>query len=127
MTGLELVLPSLIPVAVDGVRAVVNRFSKGAAAKPSNPDEVVKLMQAETDRLKALAEIDAGGETYAWVEAVRKLQRPVYGLVALTAYIVAISTDAEPNVTMQIGEWAQMFGFYLFGDRTYMYLRKDGR
>ena len=124
--GLETVIPALIPVAVDGVRALVNRISNGDGAKPSNPDDVVKLMQAETARLRALAEIDAGGSTYAWGEAARKLQRPVYGLVALIAYVGAINTETAPEVTIQVGQWVQMFGFYLFGDRTYMYL-KEGR
>lgn len=124
MTGLEVILPSLLPVAIDGVRGLVNKFTGGAAAKPSNPDDVVKLMQAETQRLEALAKLEGSGQTYPWVEAIRKLQRPAYGLAALLMYAWAVTCGAEQTTTAEIGQWVQMFGFYLFGDRTYMYLKK---
>ena len=123
MTGLEVILPSLIPVAVDGVRGLINKFTGGAGAKPSNPDDVVKLMEAETKRLQALANLEGTGQTYKWVEAVRKLQRPFYGLAALIMYMWAISTDVDAATVTEISQWVQMFGFYLFGDRTYMYLK----
>ena len=123
MTGLEVILPSLIPVAVDGVRGLINKFTGGAGAKPSNPDDVVKLMEAETKRLQALANLEGAGQTYKWVEAVRKLQRPFYGLAALIMYMWAISSDVDAATVTEISQWVQMFGFYLFGDRTYMYLK----
>jgi len=124
VTGLEVVLPSLIPVAVDGIRGLINKLTGGAGAKPSNPDDVVKLMEAETKRLQALAALEGNGQTYKWVEAVRKLQRPFYGLASLALYMWAIGSQADPAVTTEISQWVQMFGFYLFGDRTYMYLKK---
>ena len=124
MTGLEVILPSLIPVAVDGVRGLINKFTGGAGAKPSNPDDVVKLMEAETKRLQALANLEGTGQTYKWVEAVRKLQRPFYGLAALIMYMWAISSDVDTATVTEISQWVQMFGFYLFGDRTYMYLKR---
>jgi hypothetical protein len=126
MTGLEVLLPALLPAATDGVRALINKFTGGSGAKPSNPDDVVKLMEAETKRLKALAELEGGGTTYEWVEAVRKLQRPAYGLLAILSYIYAVNSgDVLPETTAEMAQWVQMFGFYLFGDRTYMYLKKN--
>lgn len=125
MTGLEVILPSLIPVAVDGVRGLINKLTGGASAKPSNPDDVVKLMQAETERLKALASIEGTGQTYQWVEAVRKLQRPFYGFAALVSYIWAVNSNVDQVTVAEMGQWVQMFGFYLFGDRTYMYLKGE--
>lgn len=125
MTGLEVVLPSLIPVAVDGIRGLINKFTGGATAKPSNPDDVVKLMDAETKRLQALAQLEGSGDTYRWVEAVRKLQRPVYGFSSLLCYIYLVNSGTATEQTVsEIGQWVQMFGFYLFGDRTYMYFRE---
>ena len=123
MTGLEVLIPSLIPVAVDGVRGLINKLTGGAGAKPSNPADVVKLMEAETKRLQALANLEGTGQTYKWVEAVRKLQRPFYGLASLVMYMWAISSDVDAATTAEISQWVQMFGFYLFGDRTYMYLK----
>ena len=124
MTGLEVIIPAILPAASDGIRALINKFTGGAGAKPSNPDDVVKLMKAETERLLALSQLEGSGDTYKWVEAVRKLQRPFFGACSLLAYIFYINSgNPLPETAAEFGQWVQMFGFYLFGDRTYMYLK----
>lgn len=62
MTGLEVVLPALLPALGDGVRALFQKFTGGAGAKPANVGEVIQLMQADTDRLKAIAAMEQGGQ-----------------------------------------------------------------
>ena len=124
---LEVLIPSMIPAAADGVRALINRFTGGAGAAPSNPDEAIRLMEADTARLAALAKIEGTGVTYLWVEAVRKLQRPVMGAAAVSAYVVAMHTDVEAGTVAELGDWVQAYFFYLFGERTYMHLSKAGR
>lgn len=122
--GLELVLPSLIPVAIDGVRGLVNKFTGGAAAQPSSPDDVVKLLEADTKKMEAIAKLEGSGNTYLWVEAVRKLQRPAVGLSVLILYGLAIHTGKDAAVIASLGDWAAMYSFYLFGDRTYSYINR---
>ena len=125
MTGLEVIIPALLPAATDGIRALINRFTGGAGAAPSNPDEAIRLMEADTARIKALAEIEGNGVTYPWVEAVRKLQRPVVGAAAVTAYIIAMHTNVEQATTIELGQWVQAYFFYLFGERAYLQLRRS--
>lgn len=122
---IELLLPALLPAFTDGIRGIINKFTGGAGAAPSNPEDVVKLMDADIRRMEALAKLEGEGTAYPWVEAIRKLQRPFFGLAALLIYAGCIFGGIEDGVTLNVGQWVQMFGFYLFGDRAYMYLKQQ--
>ena len=122
---LEALIPALLPAATDGVRALFNKFTGGAGAAPANVEEVVTLMQAETDRLQALAQIDsAASNVHAWVNDVRALQRPVAAAMIIGGYLASFWLATDQGITENHGTYAQMVTFYLFGDRSYMYMRK---
>lgn len=123
---LETVIPALLPAAADGVRAIFNKLTGGAGAKPANVEEVVTLMQAETARLEALAKIDsAAGNVSAWVNNVRALQRPVAVVLIISGYLGAIALAAPDTAIDNLESYAKMVTFYLFGDRSYMYIKKS--
>lgn len=121
---LETVLPALLPMLTDGVRGVFNRLTGGAGAKPANVEEVITLMQAETSRLEALAKIDSAEGTSQWVSNVRAMQRPAVSFVVIIAYVGSFMVTEDAVIIEGIGQYAQMVTFYLFGDRTYMYMKK---
>ena len=121
---LETLIPALLPAAADGVRGLFNRLTGGAGAKPANVSEVVTLMEADTNRLKVVAEIDKAGNISQWVANIRALQRPVAIVGIIAGYLVAVMTNADPDVTLDLSQYAQMVTFYLFGDRTYSYFKK---
>lgn len=127
MSLLTTVVPALLPVVSDGVRAVVNRFTKGAGAAPANVGEAVKLMEAETQRLEALARLDSVGEVDRWVNNVRAMQRPVAAALVILSWIAAYLTDAPETIVAIAGDLASAVVFYLFGDRTYMHLRRQDK
>jgi hypothetical protein len=54
----SVLFPALLPALTDGVRGIFAKFTKGAGGNPVNVAERIQLMQAETARLQALAEID---------------------------------------------------------------------
>ena len=56
---LSLVLPALVPAFADGVRGLFARLTGGAGAQPQSVGEAIQLMEAQTARVKALAELDA--------------------------------------------------------------------
>lgn len=123
---LETVIPALLPAAADGVRAIFNKLTGGAGAKPANVEEVVTLMQAETARLQALATIDsAAGNVSAWVNNIRALQRPVAVVMIISGYLGSIALASDTAVTENLASYANMVTFYLFGDRSYMYIKKS--
>lgn len=120
----ESLVPALLPVATDGIRALINRLTGGAGAKPANVDEVITLMGAETERMKALAEIDQTGNVSQWVSNIRALQRPGAAALIITGYIGAMAWGSDEALIAQMATYAQMVTFYLFGDRTYMYFKR---
>lgn len=120
---LTTVAPALLPAVADGARGLFNRLTGGAGAKPANVEETVTLMQAETERMHALAQLDAVGEVSQWVNNVRALQRPTAALLIVSGYVGAVAVSAPEGVLLELGAYAQMVTFYLFGDRTYMYLQ----
>lgn len=119
-------LPALFPALADGVRGLFNKLTGGAGAQPANVNEVVQLMEADTKRLQALAQMDQpGGNVHMWVADIRALQRPLATALIIAGYLYALyANDHLPPATMAgIESYAQMVTFYLFGDRSYMYLR----
>ncbi|OUV96696.1 MAG: hypothetical protein CBD02_04575 [Candidatus Pelagibacter sp. TMED142] len=113
---------ALLPVATDGVRAVINRLTGGAGANPANIEERIALQEADTARLNALAALEQTGETYKWVEAVRALQRPTAVVIVLGCYTGArFALDVMPD---DLVTFASAVTFYLFGERTNMYARR---
>lgn len=118
------VLPALLPALIDGVRGLLSRLTGGAGAKPQNVSEVIALMQADTARLAALAQLDAPGANVSpWVADVRAMQRPVACLAVIAAYVFAVFNTVPPDTLAGLGVYAQMVTFYLFGDRSYSYFK----
>ena len=122
---LETLIPALLPAATDGIKAVINKVTGGAGAKPANVQEVITLMDAETKRMQALASIDQAGNVSQWVSNIRALQRPAASAVIIIGYIGCMALGNDDALTLQMGSYAQMVTFYLFGDRTYMYFKRD--
>ena len=126
-TLLATVLPALIPVGIDGVRAIINRVTGGAGAQPANAQEVIALMQAETAKLEALAKMDCqAGASSQWVNNIVRLQRPVAVIGILTTYVLGLTgLGILPDEAVNIaGNLASSVVFYLFGDRTLMYFKR---
>jgi len=110
------VLTALIPVFSDGVKSIVHRFTDRGPV-PQNVDDAIKMMGASTQQLEALSKMDAvEGPVHTWVNDVRSLQRPV----AVVGVLLGFWLHPQSEL------WSNLAGcavFYLFGDRTYMYLK----
>jgi hypothetical protein len=127
---LTLLLPALLPVFSDGVRGLINRLTGGAGAQPANVEEAIKLMGAETEKLKALAELDKpAGDISRWVTDLRASFRY---LAAALIIIGTFGLTVAPSIGMPVDievldtAWNMMgsvFAF-MFGDRMYMGLKK---
>lgn len=122
---LTAILPALLPAAADGVRGIFARLTQGKGAQPANVGEVIQLMQAETERLRVLAQLDQPtGEIYKWAATARALQRPAIATLIIAGYMAAVTVSAPEAVLLSLGEYVSMVTFYLFGDRTYSYWKK---
>lgn len=123
---LSLIFPAVIPVLADGVRGIFAKFSGGAGGTPQNVDERIKLMEAETARLQALADIDKpSGEPSKWVTDFRASFRYVAILLIWIATITAVFTaSVTPNITLMLLDLSGACMSFVIGERMYLTLKK---
>lgn len=118
------ILAALLPVASDGIRGLVTKWTGGAGAKPANVEEAVRLIDADISRMKALAELDRPENTSVWVNDVRALQRPAAVALVIVSWLGIGLLSTDPQLIDISGNLAASVVFYLFGDRTYMHFRR---
>lgn len=117
---LSLVVPALIPALADGIRGVFGRITGGAGSRPQNVDEQIKLMTAENERLKALAELDKPTENIsAWVANLRASFRYVAGGLIILGAVSTLYVNVDLFVQDAVWNLAGSVFAFLFGDRMY--------
>ena len=118
---LSLVVPALIPALADGLRGVFGRLTGGAGAKPQNVEEQIKLMAAENERLKAVAELDKPAENISpWVADLRASFRYIAGGLIILSAVSTLYLPADLLVQDAIWNLAGSVFAFLFGDRMYI-------
>lgn len=122
----SVLFPALIPALTDGVRGIFAKFTKGAGGNPVNVAERIQLMQAETARLQALAEIDKPvGEPDKWVTNLRSSFRYLAIIVIWLATIGAVFTPTVPEaITLIMLDLSGACMSFVIGERMYLTLRK---
>lgn len=95
MTGLEVLLPAIIPALSNGVGNLITKWTGGARAQ--SVDDVVKLGQLDIDKMKALAELDnPHGTPSQWVVDLRASFRYVAVLLVWLFTALAVFTPSVP-------------------------------
>ena len=122
----SVLFPALIPALTDGVRGIFAKFTGGAGGTPQNVNERIQLMQAETGRLQALAEIDKPvGEPDKWVTNLRTSFRYVAIILIWVATVSAIFTPSIPEgITLIMLDLSGACMSFVIGERMYLTLRK---
>lgn len=122
----SLIFPALMPALTDGVRGIFAKFTGGAGGTPQNVNERIQLMEAETKRLQALAEIDKpAGEPSRWVSDLRASFRYVSISVIWMATIVAVFTTGVPEaIVMMMLDLSGACMSFVIGERMYLGLKK---
>jgi hypothetical protein len=122
----SVLFPALIPALTDGVRGIFAKFTGGAGGTPQNVNERIQLMQAETERLKALAEIDKPvGEASLWVTDLRTSFRYISIILIWIATVTAVFTPTIPEgITLIMLDLSGACMSFVIGERMYLTLRK---
>jgi hypothetical protein len=122
----SVLFPALLPALTDGVRGIFAKFTKGAGGNPVNVAERIQLMQAETARLQALAEIDKPvGEPSLWVNNLRSSFRYVSIIIIWLATVGAVFTPTVPEaITLIMLDLSGACMSFVIGERMYLTLRK---
>lgn len=113
---------ALLPAITDGAKMIFGKFF--GDANPKNVDDVIKLRASDVQRIEAMAKLDAAGDVHRWVNDVRAMQRPLAVILVVGAWVVSVTTTVTPEVQELNANLASSVVFYLFGDRTYLSLKK---
>lgn len=123
---LAMILPALAPAVTDGIRGVFAKWTGGAGGNPQNVNERIQLMEAETKRLQALAEIDKpSGEPSLWVQNLRGSFRYIAILAIWLVTAISIFDSTVPKelkyVLLDLSGASMSF---VIGERMYLAIRK---
>ena len=108
------------PVVVDLAKTAINRWIAPDQLKPTTVAEYIQMKTMDLELFKVMNG-DNGNETYKWVEAIVRLQRPFIATIALGVWAYS-HTAGTPST--EIDEFARAVGFYLFADRSLFYIKK---
>lgn len=121
---MTILAPAILPAAADAVRGLVAKFTGSAGAQPQNVAETIQLMEAQTKRVQALAELDRLPDGASkWVVDLRGSFRYIVcgGVVAAAVAGVLVGVDeAAGLVLLDLGGACMSF---IIGERMYIKLR----
>lgn len=123
---LAMILPALAPAVTDGIRGIFAKWSGGAGGTPQNVNERIQLMEAETKRLQALAEIDKpSGEPSRWVNDLRGSFRYIsIAVIWLATLIVIFDPTVDLSIKTVMLELSGATMSFVIGERMYLSIRK---
>jgi hypothetical protein len=117
MTGLELLLPAILPAAIDAVKNVAQGISRKVGGL--SVDDQLKIQSADIERLKALATLDeVKGNPSQWVVDLRASFRYIAAGVSILGGVYVIA--AVPTAMELGGQLVSAPFAFIFGERLYM-------
>lgn len=121
-----MLLPALVPAVADGVRGLFAKFTGGAGAQPQNVGEAIQLMQAQTERVKALAELDAlAPNASPWVADLRGAFRYVaVGAIVAAGVGVQFAASVPLEARLLLLDLTGASMSFIIGERMYLGLKK---
>jgi hypothetical protein len=123
---ISLILPALVPAFTDGVRGIFAKFTGGAGGQPQNMQERIQLIQAETEKLKALASLDTpSGEPSKWIVDLRACYRYVIITIILIATLfVVYSPSVQLGIVSVFLDMTGACMSFIIGERMYLSIKK---
>lgn len=124
MTGLEILLPAILPAAIDAVKNLAGGVSRRIGG--ISVDDQLKLQSADIEKLKALASMDSPvGTPSQWVVDLRSSFRYIAAGLSICAgiYMMPGAEIVDPTVVTAMADLAGQlisapFAF-IFGERLY--------
>lgn len=118
------ILAALGPVAVDLGKSLINRFIAPDQFKPATIEQYAKMKEIDLEFFKTMNEAGGGNPSYPWVEAIIRLMRPAIGIIVLSTWAY-LALAGNGVVNEQVSNFASVIGFYLFGERSLFYVKKQ--
>lgn len=117
-------LTAFIPVGMDTIKGLSNKWLGGAQFQPSNFADYVQLQQLDVEKLKALSQLDApGGPISPWVANLRASTRYLITWAVILTWVaielISIKVPVEDAIISDVQIMSNAVMFFLFGDRVY--------
>ena len=112
------------PLLVDGGKAAIQKYMAPDEFKPTKIEDYLAMRTNDLEMFKAMNDAGGTNPTYPWVEAAVRMMRPA---IAMTVIMTWMSLHMQGIDTASVDSFAAAIGFYLFGDRTLFYARKQGK
>jgi hypothetical protein len=120
----SLIFPALVPAITDGARAIIGKFTGSAGAQPQNVQEAIQLMEAQTKRVQALAELDKLPDGAAsWVINLRGAFRYVVTGGVVLAAVAGTYGTLNPVFLGLLYDLAGASMSFIIGERMYLNIR----
>lgn len=117
-------MAALIPAGIEVFKNLGNALSRRIIPKDTEPrtfQEQLELRKLDIEQFKILQDADKAGESYRWVEALRKLQRPCLVIATFTILFMTPGVISPGFVENLVGSVM----FYVFGDRSLHYFNRS--
>ena len=126
-TILATVLPALFPVVIDGAKMIFSKITGISMGEPKNFQERIELYKADTERLKAIGDLDRpAGDISRWVSDLRASFRYIaVGLIILATLIYCFFPPSYQSADV-LSFLSQLTGsatFFIIGDRVYFHIK----
>ena len=126
-TILNLIAPALVPAFTDAVRGIIAKITGGAGGQPQNVEERIQLMQAEAQKLQALAQLDnPEGTPSQWIIDLRACYRYVIisAILIFTGVVVFNPTIVGTAVVSVFLDMTGACMSFIIGERMYLSIKK---
>ena len=120
----SIILPALVPAAIDIVKTTVERI---VGVKAQTVDEVIKLRESEVNKLKALAELDNPGDNPSqWVVDLRGSFRYILASLSIISAITTLYIPTDEIVVNYAWQAASAVFSFLFGEQLVLRMKNKG-
>ena len=117
-------LSAFAPVVMDLGKSLINRFVAPDQFKPATIEQYAQMKNIDLEFFKVMNEAGGGNPSYPWVEAIIRLMRPVIGLLVLSTWAIM---HLNGTATPEVDNFASAVGFYLFGERSLLHIKKSAK
>lgn len=115
------ILSAFAPVFMDLGKSLINKFVAPDQFKPATIEQYSEMKKIDLEFFKVMNDAGGGNPSYPWVEAIARLMRPTIGLIVLLTWALM---HLNGTATLEVDNFASAVGFYLFGERSLMYIKK---
>lgn len=123
MTGLEIILPAVLPAAIDGLKSLFSGIGRRVGGV--SVEDQLKLQDGDLKKLDALSRLDeVKGTPSQWVVDLRASFRYIAAGASILGGFIGLANGLEAEIA---GQFISAPFAFIFGERLYFGLTGRGK